>query len=107
MNELYPQTKHLRYSESCQALCVLTGFLWGSGKGALHCPAVGVVSSADATFVVDLGGANLSITANFLKTTTTTTTTTERGRVNFDATLRWFLNRSVRANERQMCRGSF
>lgn len=48
----------------------LTGFLWGSGKGALNRPAVGVVSSTDAAFVFNLGGANLSITANFLKTTT-------------------------------------
>lgn len=51
-------------------LCDLTGLLWGSGKGALDRPAVGVVSSTDAAFVLNLGGANLSITANFLKTTT-------------------------------------
>lgn len=51
-------------------LRTLTGFLWGSGKGALNRPAVGIVSSTDATFVLNLGGANLSITADFLKTTT-------------------------------------
>lgn len=63
----------------------LTGFLWGSGKGALNRPAVGVVSSADAAFVLNLGGANLPITANFLKTTTH-----NRGRVPFDVAVRCF-----------------
>lgn len=68
----------------------LTGFLWGSGKGALNRPAVGVVSSADATFVLNLGGANLSIAANFLKTTTH-----NRGGVLSDVAVRWFLNPSI------------
>lgn len=64
----------------------LTGFLWGSGEGSLNRPAVGVVTSADAAFVLNLGGANLSITANFLKTATTH----NRGRVLFDVAVRPF-----------------
>lgn len=68
----------------------LTGFLWGSGEGALNRPAVGVVSSTDAAFVLNLGGANLSITANFLKTTTH-----NRGRVVFDVAARCFGNPSI------------
>lgn len=47
---------------------------------------MGVVSSADAALVLNLGGANLSVTANFLRTTQT-----ERSWVNFDAALRCFL----------------
>lgn len=82
MNELYPQAKHHNYSESSLVLRFLTRFLWCSGEGALHRPAVGVVSSTDATFVLDLSGANLSITANFLKITTAKPTT-KGGWVNF------------------------
>lgn len=103
MNELHPHAMHLRYSESGSILRVFTGFLWGSGKGALHRPAVGVVTSADAAFVLDLGRANLSIAANFLKTRKTT----EGGRVSFDATVRRIFNRSIRVSRTQMCQGSF
>lgn len=83
MRELYNKASKILW----EGLRFLTRFLWGSGKGTLNCPAVGVVSSTDATFVLNLDRANLSIAAYFLKTTTTT----HRGQVIFDTTVRCFL----------------
>ena len=48
----------------------LTWLLWGLGQGALHCPAVGVVTPTDPTFVLLLQGAWLvregALPENFL-----------------------------------------
>lgn len=44
----------------------LTWLLWGLGQGALHCPAVGVVTPTDPTFVLLLQGSDLLVAANML-----------------------------------------
>lgn len=48
-------------------LCALTRFFWRSGEGSFNGAAVGVVSTTNATFVLNFAGANLSVAADFLK----------------------------------------
>lgn len=72
--ELRRHGKKIMERFSLQTRCsVLTRFLWCSSKSSFDGATVRVVPTADATFVLHLVGADLSVAANFLKTEKTTT----------------------------------
>lgn len=47
--------------------CALTRFFWRSGEGSFNSAAVGVVSTTNATFVLNFDGAYLSVATDFLE----------------------------------------